>query len=257
LACPTRPWILSQTVRPDLGLLLADALQDVQNLFFKHAVFATTARKQSVKDYGLSLPTLVTYSVNDRVVELDELTLRLNQLLAEPARGLYFPDLGRIFLVTGKWCYKTLLHETLHSLSTFQDVRYRNFADGVTEFLVGYVLWKKYSVCHQDWLSNLESPCALGRAKGLRLWHAFCRFVKPSVLVSLYFFDNGHDWKGKWLRFLQNIRSEGYRVSDVLGQYPTTLEDDFKNECDRRIAGFSAFYENEACKFDYSLLPPI
>jgi hypothetical protein len=86
------------------------------------------------------------------ITESDYYRIRGDGVPIEGVKGAYH-SLGKIFLINGKWCFSTFIHENLHSrssLSTIHDV-FEFVYEGITEYLVGKVLKSQFPQCFEEW----------------------------------------------------------------------------------------------------------
>ncbi len=94
----------------------------------------------------------------------------------EGTKGTYHSSSGKIFLVEGKWCFSTFIHESLHSrssLSTLPD-NFEFIYEGITEYLVGKILEYKFPGCFDEW-------CRINSCFST----AYIRYVKPWLYLDL------------------------------------------------------------------------
>jgi len=200
----------------------------------------------------------------ERVVELEEIDLyeNLPEVQSRPlgsVYGLYHPT-GRIFLVKGRWCIKTLVHETLHGASitaarTELGRQYYMLFEGLTEFYCGYLLSKHYPKCYESWKGEIFKACSMRVQYYPHLWGAMCKFISIQHLGEIYFWRGRSDWETLFEDFVNNIRKEGYpRFRNILqtsGQLPFVqyLRDEcIRNFCDK----FKRMYESVTEALDFS-----
>lgn len=155
---------------------------------------------------------------NDKIIELTYGEFRRNW--PDSSSGvLGGHSNGRIFLRTDRWCYKTLIHEILHSLSNYSLTNLpvlEEFREGLTDFLTGYLLWNTCPECHIAWKNRTYSYCKISqpREPWIKLFGAFRHYLPLSLLVDLYF-HNGLSWETNYDTFLTQIRNDYPRFRDI------------------------------------------
>ena len=133
-----------------------------------------------------------------------------------PPRGLYIEDGGKLLLTRDHWCTETLVHETLHSLSSFSTdtslrKRLKLLYEGLTEFLTGYVLWKEYPACHSDcWPEASNSHCSMTYVGITKLWWTVFQFIPIEFGTELYFWTPSMSLTDKIKAFQDRIKRNGY-----------------------------------------------
>ena len=118
-------------------------------------------------------------SESQRVREVTEAQyFRIRGEREEGTKGTYHNESGKIFLVADKWCLSTLIHETLHSRSSFSKIpeNFEFVTEGITEFLVGRILKNKLPNCFNEWC-KLDACFSRG----------YVQYVKPWLFLSLKF----------------------------------------------------------------------
>ena len=127
--------------------------------------------------------------------------------------GCYVPHEGKIYLVKGKWCLDTLIHEILHSCSiNSQDIelkRYDQLFDGLTEFYAGYILFQEFRNCYTDCFMPTGQLCEMAYIDYTKLWATLCHFVSLRNTIELYF-PTGNLWDDEVDHFVQNIINLGF-----------------------------------------------
>lgn len=168
--------------------------------------------KIGFRDNILSIPA------NRRVIEIDGSTWHLNipSYGGEP-RGIQYPLHDKILLRQGNWCRETMLHEALHRFSIFSHEvelrrRFSSFEDGLTEFLVGLVLFVKYPKCYQKWKDRSINKCSMTHRWSVLRFYAFSNFIDIGILIRLYFWQPSISWNNSWSRFINEIRNSGYKA---------------------------------------------
>lgn len=152
---------------------------------------------------------------------------------ATNCRGAYNPKTNEIWLIDSRWCRKTLIHETLHSLSHFAYGRtteiggVKLFNEGLTEFFTGWVMYNHYSHCYRIWLNGLidicESCkyrtsslnrcmfCSLSYEQELKVIWILVENASIDDIVRLYVWEPGSNWRDIYRDFL-----EKYNIEDKL-----------------------------------------
>jgi len=195
-----------------------------------------------------------------RICEVPEAIWSLNFPNYRHARGVYVPALGKVFLRQGKWCWKTLVHEALHSLSVFNvriDLHQLLFLrEGITEFLTGYVLFKRYTECYNAWRKKTYPECRIADyERYVRLWCAFCSFININAVAKIYFWKSQSEWQTSYNEFLGAIHHAGYsNFRDIFTLEPTiSMEEAFIQECmDNFGLPFRNIYESRIRGLDFS-----
>jgi len=152
-------------------------------------------------------------------------TLVVNEIRAPRAivRGGYDPAVNQILLSGKLWCRKTLIHELLHAVSYFtREPRLfevlnheREFIEGLTEFLTGYVLYQRYKNCYSAWISKKYLVCLIASPeKYVRLFGALARVLIPlREFIKLYVYNPGTDWFNEYESFLSRYGLEDFLIN--------------------------------------------
>jgi len=239
---------------------LEQAIHDIQEVLFPSAQSPCRGAVMSIRTpTHLGIRTRYLSS-ETKIVELSEQDWYLNVPRRwHDARGIQRPLFDKILLKRNNWCRETMLHEALHRFSVFTsdfDLR-RRFSvleDGMTEFLVGFVLFKKYPYCYSSWLSNSFRECSMTYSRSVRRFYAFCNFVNVRSLIALFFWQPNRTWADTWSQFISDIHNSGYPdFRDVIGLHswaePTEY---FFEECEERFgARFRTLYSS---RVDYNTL---
>lgn len=175
------------------------------------------------------------------------------------ARGIQNSLYDKILLKRNNWCRETILHEALHRFSIFSsdfDLRKRFpiLEDGITEFLVGFILFRKYPDCYLNWRAKSFKECSMTYSRSVRYFYAFCNFVSIKSLINLYFWQPGRNWENAWSQFILEIRNSGYPdFRDVIELYPwTEPTESFFEECKERFGNrFRRLYSS---RVDYNTI---
>lgn len=146
-------------------------------------------------------------------------------------RGAYDPLKKEIVLFEPWWCRRTLVHETLHSLSFFYRDEslidkslgeWRFIVEGFTEFFTGYVLYvlrKRFS-CYLYWLNRSYLPCRISYEPYVKVLGALAQvLVSLEDLKRLFFYSRQVDWKQLYRSFLKK-----YELPDLLRDWSTAYE---------------------------------
>jgi len=133
-------------------------------------------------------------------------------------RGGYDYTENSIILYHGKYCRKTVIHETLHAASYFAYGRFSELFDklriiieGLTEFLTGYILYRNFKTCYREWLKCESKVCQISYKDETRLFGALARYISISELAALYLWQPEVDWYQKYHDFLAK-----YSIEEVL-----------------------------------------
>jgi len=158
-----------------------------------------------------------------------------------PPRGLYMEEGGKLLLTRDLWCTKTLVHEILHSMSSFSTdtslrVRLKSLYEGLTEFLTGYVLWKQFPACHSDcWPEQSGRHCSMTYPTQTRLWWSVFQFIPLEFGTELYFWSPPSSLTDSIRAFQHRIKRNGYpKFREVLlTQSSLDSTTTFRDECMR------------------------
>ena len=195
---------------------LDSVVSDIKRILSPHLVPLFNASPRPLNALGG-----IRFYIENRVSQVSNRIWHLN--FPRGLHGRY--ENGKIFLNEGNWCRKTLYHEALHGTSIFLTPnayhigrRHLFLSEGITEFLMGYILFEDHSECHDAWKKGTFKECRLSSYKSkTKLWCTFCNFVKLEELGKLYFWDGVADWNTNYTRFLTAIHKEGYpKFRDVL-----------------------------------------
>lgn len=137
--------------------------------------------------------------------------------------------------------------------------RYLFLREGITEFLTGYILFRKYSKCYQAWNQEKYPECKVTYKRQVRLWCAFCNFISIKEVVRIYFWNPSVSWQQCYEHFLDAIHNAGYtNFRDIFALDPTpTLEEVFKQECINNFGrAFLDVFESRRRSLDCSRILP-
>jgi len=233
---------------------LRQAFSDIKHHLFQHPVPLLSS-----SPYPLRGLRNITFPITSKIYKVSKSLWQLNFPDRRNALGQYVR--GKIFLNDWNWCRKTLYHEALHSVSVFSRpeayhrVGRRHFflSEGITEFLAGYLLFKKHYECYQAWKRKDFKECRISYKSQVKLWGAFCNFIKIGVLIKLYFWDSTRTWDDQYRDFLTSIHNAGYpSFCDVF-----VLEDNseilFRQECTNNFGiGFQNIMDSLKRSLDFS-----
>lgn len=193
-------------------------------------------------------------------------------------RGSYNPNTNTIELVNGKWCRKTLIHETLHATSYFAYGRFTGIwgvellNDGITEFLTGFILYKIYKKCYSVWISGYiddceDCPglsgikcryCGLSYEKEIKIVYILSECVGINEIINLFIWKPNTDWRNVYQNFLRkyDIRDElfvngkikhenfserfKYAIIDAFGLDEEDVDDQLNNDV-KDVLDYSKF----------------
>jgi len=258
IVCSSRAPFISRHINE----ILDEGLGDIRETLHQDADFVKAPTLSSYRGYGIGgIERVDLYPGSNKAMQLDSFLYDIN--FGSGSRGNYHPESGRIFFKEGRWCRKTLIHETLHSVSIFaydQNIKigtiYPFLREGLTEFLTGYVLWQNYRQCHEAWKAKIYPQlCDLAYKDMIRIWYTFCRFVDFEAIKKLYFGNGSNVWRKVWGEFIQSVNDAGYVFQDpLIGR--GDLQDRFVDQC-RRAFGryeFDKILEMESLDLDYGLI---
>jgi hypothetical protein len=226
-------------VNPDLEALRRNVVEDIKGSLYLQAQVASQSVSCQIQIATTGIRQLIPLSPDVRIIQLNPIDILVNYptFPINGGRGFYDPKIGKTILCQGKWCEKTLIHETLHSLS-FSSVRidlrrtYLGFFEGLTEFFAGYVMFCRHRDCYEAWKRSSYSLCSVSYVPSVRLWAGFCRFIPIAELVKTYFWDGTPDWEARCRGFLDAIHQAGYPQFDDFTRRPIpTVEDKILEEC--------------------------
>lgn len=253
MSCAARPGLLASTrSSSELESQRCSALLDIRTIFAQAQAYPVSAPKQ-IRIATAGPPTFSILSPDTRIVELDIAEVVINYPGFPPTgRGLYDSETGKIILCLGKWCRETLIHETFHTVSfgaTRMDLgrRYLDFFEGLTEFFTGYVMFCRYPDCYEAWRTERFQECSVTYDRFVRLWAAFCRFIRIQELFRVYFWNGTNDWEAKCEELLASIHQAGYQNFGDFRRRPIpTVEMKILDECLKNFgrAQFRHIYES-------------
>jgi hypothetical protein len=194
------------------------------------------------------------------VTEISQQSAITNPSVGPGRRGTYIPGTNQIIFVRGLWCVSTTLHETLHSVSSIQElqeaIQLMPLFEGLTECLTGYLLYKAYPQVYSDcWRTDKPTACHMSYEAMCRLWGALFHFVPIKVIVPLYL-ERPPGWSRMCQRFVQSIRESGYmHFGDVLSNVlpgGNVTHETFRNECQRVFGKKFTVFTRTPVALDFS-----
>lgn len=261
MSCPERTIYTSNSDSPSGLLNLLDStLQEIKSNFgvaqVKGVQSSLSLKRKTDGQVLKILPTdLRVYKLEKRM---------WNQIFPPSYRGVYFSKGNKILLNDEKWCKKTLIHESLHSVSIFNYPSNSAFfkmtlpfAEGLTEFLTGLLLWRTHNDCYENWRHRrFKELCGLSYPRDTRIFFSFCGCVNLQCLIDLYFGTYTNIFPNAWTDFTEAIRQNtGNNFNDVLDQgRKIGLINAFRIECERQ---FKRKFRDLQKLLDYNLLQGI
>lgn len=244
LSCPERQrYIVNVNSLSELENSLDGTLTEIRSNLNSAAQVRGDQRSLPLKrrSDGQILQTLPDYV---RVWILKKKTWR--QIFGPDAkRGAYIPRGNKILLEEDNWCRKTMVHESLHSVSIFSDPRNRDryemtrlFAEGATEFMTGLLLFRGHTDCYENWrFGRFPQWCSVTYPRETKTFLAFCGCANAESLLDLYFATQTNDLSLAWSGFITSIRQyTGTRFKDVFKEAERIgLYIAFRNECERQF----------------------
>lgn len=159
------------------------------------------------------------------------------------------------------WCRKTLIHETLHSVSLYSRIydkfpnvilKHYKLIEGITECLTGYVLLEHYQECYNGWKKNQLYRCSISYRPSVRLWCSFCQIVGIMDLAKFYL-SSQIDFVNPWEELVQSVHSAGFaQFAYELDEKKAFNEPQFREVCVRSLPGFKKIYDSSKECFDFS-----
>ncbi len=159
------------------------------------------------------------------------------------------------------WCRNTLIHEVLHSTSIYSRVwcdppdlveKHEPLNEGITEFLTGYVLLKKYPDCYVIWKASTQGRCTIAYREKTKLFCSLAQLVGVTPIADFYF-SSITDFNEAWNKFVQDIRSLGFdKFNFSLNKNIAFREAQFREECVKSISGFKKIYDSKSKALDLS-----
>ena len=244
LSCPKRErYIANANTLSGLESRLDETLEEIRR-YLNNVAQARGVQEELPLKRRLDGQVLQTLPDSVRVWMLEKRTW--HQIFGPGAkRGAYNPRVDKILLEKDSWCRKTMIHESLHSVSIFNDPRNRDkyemtrlFAEGATEFLTGLLLFRKHKNCHENWrLRRFPQWCSASYPRQTKTFLAFCGCANVQSLLDLYFGTHTNDLLVGWSEFIRAIRRDtGKRFKDVFKEGERIgLMMAFKNECERQF----------------------
>lgn len=160
-------------------------------------------------------------------------------------RGVYDANGNKILLEKDCCCRKTIFHESLHSVSIFSDPCNREkyemtrlFTEGMTEFMTGLLLFRRYRDCYENWrLRRFPRWCSVSYPRETKTFLAFCGCTSAQSLLDFYFGTQSNDLPVAWRGFVSAIKQDTrkkfrdvFREGERIGLFVA-----FRNECERQF----------------------
>ena len=236
MSCPERNTYLKQLNSSDnLEPLRLQALDDIEQTL-NHPVH----RAHSDEEYNKDVVFI------SRDIRIKQYHYKLYNRIHRPdTRGHYHQSSGKIILNKGKWCRKTIIHETLHSISILSNEKYikegnkiRFLNEALTEFLTGLVLFRKYkNSCFNDWnKENYKQWCHVSYKPDPQILCALSSLVSVQEFIKLYLWTPSASWTNRWSQFSNAIKNACPSFED---KYETWKQSEFmigfKNELTEKL----------------------
>lgn len=268
----------------DVAKLQEDAVQDIIRTFNIPATYGVPNTGLAAARYSPNPKLQKTYFVYDiktrggyflnppqRVFVLNHENWVLNRnLTVSPGyRGVYHSRPAAILLHENgdnknSWCKKTLLHETLHSVSLYSRIwdRFPNLMrlhkpiiEGITECLTGYILLHEHPHCYRKWKSNKMDRCKISYQPNVKLWCSFCQIVGISDLAKFYL-SSGENPTDVWNQFVKSINTKGFGTFNYQLDFTKAFrETEFRQVCVNALPNFRETYESLTKSLDFSSIP--
>lgn len=206
-----------------------------------------------------------------RVFVVNDLDWRANRhLTGHPGRrGCYiYPPAVILLHENGdnrnSWCRKTMIHETLHSVSLYSRIwdRFPNilrlhkfFREGITECLAGYILFKRHRDCYEGYKSNQLYRCSISYRQHVRLWCSFCQCVGIRDIAEFYL-SSQENPADAWNQLVQSVHAKGFTTFNYqLDPGRAFNEPQFRQVCIDSFPDFMEIYESLSRCLDFSRIP--
>lgn len=212
-ACSVRNGILVDTSPSGLHSLRNSVLGLIKKHLWPNANQVnptTTVTLQITEPYR----TQYTSPSIESILEIDAVDLYRHTGITDfGIRGCYIPQEGKTYLVKGRWCLETLIHETLHSCSiNSRDIelkRYDQLYDGLTEFYTGYLLFREFRDCYTNCFVPTGQLCEMTYPDYTKLWATLCHFVSLRNTLRIYF-PTENLWDNEVDNFVKQIKFLGF-----------------------------------------------
>jgi hypothetical protein len=231
----------------DAGLqkLLDEAVDRIKERLFPKASFPTpSARFVHIVHTAEGLTYPILLEASQRIAQRPETVVRalVGASPGEIVRGATLPNVGKIFLSENEWCIETLVHEALHSLSTFAvrtdlNERYRLVIEGLTECLTEHLLSTCFTDIYDSCLKAKQTYCSLTYAYEAKIWCAIADIVGYQTIAPVYFWHGRSDWESLFNEFVLSIRKTGCPRFENILETPGKLAvmARLHQECGRRM----------------------
>jgi len=191
---------------------------------------AVPLQKCLIKD-KITSRTIMELKPSEEIIEVSiDRFSKIIGFVEENIAGSYCTKTGRIFMIKKEWCFSNLIHEALHSRSSFSKMspppsNLQFVYDGLTELLTGVVLSRKIPDCYRKW--QILNSCFLEPYLAfVKPWYYLTFKIDVSPIKSLYFntkVKRPYEELGRLLEQLleskfqnvfSNYRSDDYSISD-------------------------------------------
>ncbi len=177
--------------------------------------------------------------------------------------GAYLFNSGTILLRLNKksesYCKNTVLHETLHSVSTYSRIwdkaegiieKHRQLSEGLTECLTGYILSVKNAHCYGIYKLSRAEKCKIAYRTTTKLFCSLAQVVGLKPLANLYL-SKQSSFADTWNQFIDDIHDAGFkRFSLQLNAQKTFREDEFRDQC-LKLPNFKNIYGSDYKSLDF------
>ena len=177
---------------------------------------AVRVRSCSTRNIPLINPkSVVSLTSNDLIYELskEDFDILVGSERPKNKIAFYDPNDGRIYLQEGKWCLRTIIHETLHACSVcaFEPQLYglhKSFFEALTELYSGYILYKTQQEAYCNcWKQDSKMLCEIRYYNYLIKIAPIFRFIPMNYTYDLYFYKSGSNWNLAITFFVAKIKT--------------------------------------------------
>jgi len=210
--CSLRGGILTDTSPIGLISIRQSILRLIQKHLFPNA---DQVNPPTTVILQITNPRMTRYvcPAEESVFEIDNMDL-FRHIGFLGLRGCYLPSEGKTYLVKGKWCLETLIHETLHSCSINSQKtdlkRYDQLFDGLTEFYTGYILFQEFKDCYSKCFLPEGKLCEMTYNDYTKMWATMCHFISLRNTIGIYFPTN-NPWEDEVDIFVKKIKDLGFQ----------------------------------------------
>jgi len=159
------------------------------------------------------------------------------------------------------WCRKTLIHETLHSVSLYSRIHssfpnivrlHESLIEGITECLIGYILLKSHPECYQGWKTSRLFRCSVSYRERVRLWCSLCQCVGVRSVAEFYLSQQAI-LPDAWNGLVSAVQAMGHTSFNYqLEAGKAFSEPHFRQVCVDSIPSFLHIYESLTRCLDFS-----